>query len=182
MIDSTAPTAAVEAWRTRGDLDIIIRPIRGDDETNLARFHGTLSPETVYTRYFNVLKLSKRVAHERLDRVCHPVADDEIVLLAEMDRQIIGVGRLSVLHGPTSGEVAFVVGDTFQRQGIGAELLRRLLSVARERKLGRVFAHFLCANVAMRRICLNAGMRLTSGLKESVATAEIDFADSEEGV
>jgi acetyltransferase len=75
----------------------------------MSRFHRSLSPETVYTRYFNVLKLSERISHDRLDRVCHPAPSDETVLVVEiaetfdLGREIIGVGRLSFLHEMQTG-------------------------------------------------------------------------------
>lgn len=40
--------------------EVVIRGILPEDEAAMTRFHQTLSPESVYTRYFNVLKLSRR--------------------------------------------------------------------------------------------------------------------------
>ena len=44
----------------------------------MAKFHETLSEESVYNRYFSALKLSQRVAHERLTRICFNDYDREI--------------------------------------------------------------------------------------------------------
>jgi acetyltransferase len=170
-----------DPWTTRGGLGVFVRPISGEDEEGMARFHRSLSPETVYTRYFNVSKPSVRTAHARLDRVCHPAPSDETVLLVETafpqasGRQIIGVGRLSVVPGTESAEVAFVVADSFQRQGIGSELLRRLVEVAGRRALRHLRAHLLPGNVAMRELCLRAGMRLAGGHAEREITADMDL-------
>jgi len=49
---------------------VTIRPIRPEDEPLLVRFHETLSDRSVYLRYFCSLSLSRRVAHERLLRIC----------------------------------------------------------------------------------------------------------------
>jgi len=148
----------------------------------MSRFHRSLSPESVYTRYFNVLKLSERIAHDRLDRICHPSPHDETVLIAEIgepsasSREITGVGRLSVLPGFQTGEIAVVVSDAYQRQGIGTELMCRLFSVARERKLSRLCAHILPINISMQRICLNAGMQFIGSPTDGEVTAEIDLS------
>ena len=40
-----------------------IRPIRPEDEPFMAKFHETLSEESVYHRYFGPLKLDQRTAH-----------------------------------------------------------------------------------------------------------------------
>jgi acetyltransferase len=182
MLDSTQNVHSRDIWTARSGLEVLIRPICGDDEGKMSRFHQSLSPETVYTRYFNALKLSERIAHDRLDRVCHPARRDETVLVVEtaeqasLGREIIGVGRLSVLHATHAGELAFVVVDSYQRQGIGTELLHRLLAVAQERKLSHLYAHILPTNVAMQRICLNTGMQLIGSPTDGEVTAEIDLS------
>jgi len=129
MLDSMPKPQADDRWKTRSGRPVTIRPIRGDDEERMRRFHRSLSPASVYTRYFNVLKLSQRIAHQRLDRVCHPVTNNETVLVVEAaelndsQSQIIGVGRLSAAAGNRTGELAIIVSDANQRQGIGTELM-----------------------------------------------------------
>ena len=61
----------------------MIRPIRPEDEPLMVEFHETLSERTVHLRYFHALKLSRRVAHERLTRICFIDYDREIALVAE---------------------------------------------------------------------------------------------------
>ena len=46
-------------------------------------FHETLSEQSVYLRYFHLMKLSQRVAHERLTRICFIDYDREMALVAE---------------------------------------------------------------------------------------------------
>jgi acetyltransferase len=182
MLDSTKIIPPHDTWTTRSVQEVVIRPIYADDEGRMSRVHRSLSPETVYTRYFNVLKLRERVAHDRLDKVCHLATRDETVLLVETaesfapGREIIGVGRLSVLREMHAGEIAFVVADSYQRQGIGTELLHRLVAVAQERKLSRLYAHILPTNVAMQRFCLNTGIQLIGSLTDGEETAEIDLS------
>ena len=48
---------------------VTLRPIRPEDEPLMAKFHEMLSDQTVYQRYLQALKLSQRVAHERLSRL-----------------------------------------------------------------------------------------------------------------
>jgi acetyltransferase len=181
MLNSTRQLQTGDPWTTRSGVNVVFRPIGGDDEDAMVGFHRCLSSETVYARYFNVLKLSERITHERMNRICHPALHDETVLVVEIAtpflpaRQIIGVGRLSAPPGAPTGEVAFVVGDSYQRQGIGSELLRRILEVARERRLRRVRAHVLNTNVGMRRACVRAGMRLVGDLNDSEMKLEIEL-------
>src|ERR1039457_5558005 len=107
-----------------------IRPIRPEDEPLMVKFHETLSDRSVYLRYFCSLSLSRRVAHERLLRICFGDYDREVALVAEDtdpgtgERRIIGVGRMNKLHTRNEAEVAALVTDRYQKLGLGYELLR----------------------------------------------------------
>ncbi len=83
----------------------LIRPIRPEDEPLLIKFHEKLSERSVYLRYFQPLKLTQRVAHERLSRICFIDYDREMVLVAERpndqgEPEILAIGRLSEAAWP----------------------------------------------------------------------------------
>ena len=150
------PIQYIEPWNLNDGTFVNIRPIRPEDEPLMAEFHAGLSEHSVYMRYFHALQLSQRVAHERLTRICFIDYDREMVLVAvkrEPERQIIGVGRLSKIYGSDEAEFAILIDDQFQGQGLGTELLRRLVQVAQdESDIGRVMAYMLPENLGMRRI------------------------------
>jgi acetyltransferase len=150
------PIQYIEPWNLKDDTFVNIRPVRPEDEPLMAEFHAGLSEHSVYMRYFHALQLSQRVAHERLTRICFIDYDREMVLVAvkrEPERQIVGVGRLSKIYGSDEAEFAILIDDQFQGQGLGTELLRRLVKVAEdERDIGRVMAYMLPENLGMRRI------------------------------
>ena len=125
------PVQYVTPWRLKNKMPVVIRPIRPEDEPLLVKFHETLSEESVYHRYFTALKLSQRIAHERLTRICFNDYDREIALVAELKpakkndgRKILGVGRLSKLHGVNEAEFAVLVSDDRHGLGLGTELLK----------------------------------------------------------
>lgn len=159
------PVQYAYPWQI-GDDTVNIRPIRPEDEPLIVQFHQTLSEESVYFRYFHLMKLSQRIAHERLTRICFIDYHREMALVAENinketgNNEIIAVGRLSKLHGVNVGEFAMLVSDNFQRQGLGTELLRRLLQVAKDEKLAKVKAEILPDNRAMQRVCEKVGFHL----------------------
>src|SRR5262249_40375982 len=64
------PNAYVGRWTMKNGEEVTIRPIRPEDEPLMIRFHEKLSERTVYLRYFQAIKLSARVAHERLTKIC----------------------------------------------------------------------------------------------------------------
>jgi acetyltransferase len=162
------PLQYVDHWKMKDGNDIIIRPIRPEDESLLVKFHQTLSDRSVYLRYFCSLSLSRRVAHERLLRICFGDYDREMGLVAEVpeagtvERKIIGVGRLSKLRARNDGEVSVIITDQYQGLGLGHELLRRILEVARDEKLGRVYGEMLPDNMAMQAIMRRLGFKVRS--------------------
>ncbi|MGB8581009.1 MAG: GNAT family N-acetyltransferase [Candidatus Sulfotelmatobacter sp.] len=144
----------------------MIRPIRPEDEPLMVKFHETLSDRSVYLRYFCSLSLSRRVAHERLLRICFGDYDREMALVAELtdsatgEHRIMGVGRLSKLRSGNEAEVAVLVSDQYQKLGLGYELLRRIVEIARDEKLSQVSAEMLPDNLAMQVIMKRMGFRV----------------------
>ncbi len=159
------PTQYITAW-TMDATSVTIRPIRPEDEPLIVQFHQTLSEESVYFRYFNSLKLSRRISHERLTRICFIDYDREIALVADYknpatrSHEILAIGRLSKLHGVNEAEFAMLVSDSYQCRGLGTELLGRLLQVGRDEQLDRINAEILAENFAMQRVCEKLGFRL----------------------
>jgi acetyltransferase len=112
------------------------------------------------------MSLRTRVAHERLARICFVDYDRQIALVADRfdpasgEHSILGVGRLIKIRGKNEAEVAIVVSDRCQNQGLGRELLGRCLRVAREEKVGRVSAEMLRENLWVQGMFQKAGFRL----------------------
>ena len=174
------PVKYIQPAMMKNGEPVTVRPIRPEDEPLLIRLHQALSERTVYLRYFQPLKLSQRTAHERLTRICFIDYDREIVLVVEHKNQqgqpeIIAIGRLSKLRGAgNEAELAVLVDDRFQFQGLGTELYRRLIAVARDEKLKRVVCTVLSENYEMRAICQKLGFHLESDLEDGALRAELE--------
>jgi acetyltransferase len=160
------PLQYVSTWTMKNGTPVTIRPIRPEDEPLMVKFHETLSDRSVYLRYFSSLSLSRRVAHERLLRICFGDYDREMVLVAEHtdastgERHILGVGRMNRLHVRNEAEVAALVSDQYQYQGLGHELLRRIIEVAREEKISQVSAEMLPDNLGMQAVFRKLGFTI----------------------
>lgn len=174
------PLQYVSNWAMKDGTEVSIRPIRPEDEPLLVKFHETLSEQSVYLRYFNMLQLSQRVAHERLSRLCFIDYDVAMALVVDRtnpqtsQREIIAVGRLTKLPN-SQAEFAIVVADQFQRQGIGVELLARLVQIGRDEKLRRIKADILPENRGMQRVSEKLGFCLRSLHNGSIVRAELDL-------
>ena len=140
----------------------------------LAGFHATLSERSVYLRYFHMLPLDARVDHDRLSRICFIDYDREMVLVAERDREILAVGRLVRAENEKEAEFAVLISDKFQGHGLGTELLKRLIEIARADGLDRVMAEILGENRQMIEICKQLGFHLEYA-GQNVVKAELDL-------
>ncbi len=172
------PSQYVSHWQLKAGLEVTIRPIRPEDEPLMVAFHKTLSEESVYLRYAHLIKLSQRVSHDRLTRICFIDYDRAIVLVADHtdsntgEHKILAVGRLSKLIGTREAEFAMLVSDPYQRQGLGTELLQRLLQIAQDENRSAVLADILPDNYAMQRVCTKLGFKLHRRLDEPMLRAE----------
>ncbi|MEG4091628.1 bifunctional acetate--CoA ligase family protein/GNAT family N-acetyltransferase [Microcoleus sp. Pol12B4] len=171
------PTQYVQTWSTNGDRPITIRPIRPEDEPLMVLFHEELSEESVYLRYAHMVKLKHRIAHERLTRICFIDYDREMLLVADRqdpetsEHRILGVARLSKLHGKNEAEFALIVSDSYQQHGLGTELLRRLLQIGQEEKLEAIVGYILNSNYKMQSLCKKLGFELQPDRSEGMLKA-----------
>jgi acetyltransferase len=168
------PMQYVSDWTMKNGTPIKIRPIRPEDEPLVVKFHENLSEESIYSRYFHLIKLQTRVAHERLSRICFIDYDRELALVADYtdpatgEHQLLGFGRLSKLHGRDEAEFSMLIGDRFQCKGLGTELLRRLLEIGQDEKLQYITAEILSENRAMQHVCQKLGFHLESTSEPSI--------------
>ncbi|PMB06028.1 acetyl CoA synthetase subunit alpha [Fischerella thermalis CCMEE 5198] len=176
------PKQYVSSWTTHNGMQVTIRPIRPEDEPLMIKLHHTLSEESVFFRYFHLIKLSQRIAHERLTRLCFIDYDREMALVVDYENpetgehEVLAVGRLSKLHGTSEAEFAILVSDRYQCQGLGTELLKRLLEVGRDEQLRLISAEILTENSAMQRVCEKLGFRIYPTVDAAVVRAEIKVA------
>jgi len=159
------PTQYVQPWKFSDGLEILIRPIRPEDEPMIAKFHERLSERSVYLRYFHLMDLERRVSHDRLIRTCFNDYDRDIALVAEhrstetSEHEILAVGRMRRINS-TDAELAVLITDEYQGRGLGTELSRRIIEIARAEKLERVIAEVLPENMHMQRVCRELGFKM----------------------
>ena len=159
------PTQYVQPWRFPDGAEVLIRPIRPEDEPAMARFHERLSERSVYLRYFHMIDLDRRISHDRLIRICFNDYDRDIALVTEHrnigtgELEILAVGRLRKIDA-TDAELAVLITDEYQGLGLGTELSRRLVEIARTEKIERVIAEILPENIHMQRVCRELGFRM----------------------
>ncbi|MEZ5355532.1 MAG: bifunctional acetate--CoA ligase family protein/GNAT family N-acetyltransferase [Bryobacteraceae bacterium] len=167
---------------TKSGEAVKIRPIAPEDEPLIVRFHETLSERTVYFRYLQAINLDQRVAHERMIRICFIDYDREIALVAVREdpesgeQEIMGVGRVQKIAGTTEAEFALMIADRFHGQGIGTELLRHLVDVAKRERVQYVIAEIHGENRAMQAMCRKLGFKMEQEFGDPTVTARLDLS------
>jgi acetyltransferase len=84
------------------------------------------------------------------------------------EEKMLGVSRVITASDPTRAEFAILVSDVWQGKGIGAELLKRCLLIAKERNIHEVFGVVLAENTTMLALGKKLGfdMKTASGGSE----------------
>jgi GNAT superfamily N-acetyltransferase len=148
--------------------NIHYRQISPADWRRLQRFHRRLSQDTVELRFHGAKReLTTPLAHRFTD--VDGVNEVAVVATTGGWGRIVGVGRYSRLS-VNSAEVAFVVEDVYQHQGIGRELMRRLREVALANGITTFVAEILPGNTAMVHLLDEAGeshVRFADGVMEA---------------
>ncbi len=161
------PTQYMQTFTSKTGKRYLIRPISPEDEPKIVAFHATLSERSVYLRYFRAFDIDRRTDHDRLSRICFIDYDREVVLVVEHhnketdEEEIVGVGRLTRVNVENEAEYAIVVSDAFQGQGLGTELLRRLLEIGRLEGVSKVIAYMLAENRGMIAVSERLGFKFS---------------------
>ncbi len=65
--------------------------------------------------------------------------------------------------------------DDFQHHGLGTELVRRSIEVARAEKLKRVISNILPENLEMRAVCQRLGFKLHHEMEDNVVRGVLEL-------
>jgi len=156
------PSELASTWQLADGTDITVRPIRPEDANLEQDFVTNLSPESKYFRFMQSLD---RLTPMMLARFTQIDYDREMALIAvirdeQPTAQFIGVARYVTNPDRESCEFALTVTDAWQRHGIGRELMKRLMTVARDRGLDVMTGEVLSNNRKMLKMCEQLGFRI----------------------
>lgn len=152
--------------------ELFIRPIRPEDAPLMVQLFESLSPQSIHFRFFGPLK---QLPHSMLARFTQIDYDREIALVAlceaESDEKMLGVARVITEINGKHAEFSVIVGDPWHGKGIGAELLKRCLSIAKERGIEKVKGLVLPENTQM----LALGRKLEFSVKRVPGKSEYEL-------
>lgn len=155
-------------FTTRQGMRLLLRTVRPDDAGRLVHFFDHLSSETRWRRFR--VKADNIDAATKWSNACALVDIDNrtaggAVLALEIDatghETVVGVARLGRPLGEPTGpeaEAAVVVRDDYHRQGVGAELLRRMVLLAKQMGVKIIVANIEADNEPALRVFRKLGL------------------------
>jgi GNAT superfamily N-acetyltransferase len=152
---------------------VLVRPIRPADAEALIALHARLSADTIYRRYFSA---RPHLAPADVDRFTRVDGRVRFALVAIRGSDLVAVARYEGRPGEPSAELAVVVDDALQHQGLGRLLLERLLDVAREAGLGELAADVLVGNAAMLSLLRRLDLPLRTRSDGQTVTVHVDLS------
>ena len=168
---------------TRRGRGVSIRHIEPQDATLLVDLFHRLSPETRRLRFFaprNNVPDEIVWREARAGANIDPLVEAALIatLPEEGQERAVGVARMvRSPDEPATAEVALVVRDDFQGEGLGALLFDLLLQVALVQGIRRLVAITLAENGAMRQLVRKAGLPFTSQTRLGETTMIIELID-----
>jgi acetyltransferase len=150
-----------------------IRPLHPDEDGPVRELDAHLSTRTRYLRFLSplpslpdsLLRLLVSVDYQR-----------RVTLIAESDardrHEVVAMGSFGAI-GESTAEVALVVRDDWQHQGVGTALAGRVLQAAEHRGFERFVVHVLSENTVIRRLLKRVGRVMSSTTR--MGLSEVTF-------
>jgi acetyltransferase len=161
MVISPYPKKYETLWTLKNGREVLLRPIKPEDEPLWLEMFQSFSDESIRYRFFQILK---DTPHEVRVRYCNIDYDREIAIVAELTeegrKKILGVGRLSIEPDGKSGELAFIIGDQWQGLGLGTKMVDYVIEIAREMGVETVYAIMLPDNYRALNLTKKMGFKL----------------------
>ena len=175
LIIAPYPNQYESDWLLEDGTPVLLRPMRPEDETLVKELLENCSDETLYFRYFHLIK---NFPHSFLIRFTQNDYDREIGLAAfgtpPGPEVMMGVGRIVMTPERDTAEFAVIVADPWQGKGLGEKLISRVIEIARNYGLKSLWGEVMAENVPMLALVKKMGFTLQSP-EEGVRRVEMNL-------
>lgn len=164
---------------TQSGLRIFLRPVRISDEPLIKDFFYSLSEGTMHKRF---MQAQRSIPHEVLQDsfVVIDYSKQMIMLAILQDKQkeiIAGIAQFMNNEDIHTAEVAIVIRDEYQNQGIGTELLTHLAYIAKKQGLLGFSAEVLKDNRPMLHLFEKIGFNIEKKARPDVYALSLGFKE-----
>jgi len=135
--------------------DLTMRPVTSDDAGAIVAAFRSLSPQSIYRRFFSVTPDPGPLVERHLRLVDHH--DHEALVVLDGD-DVVGVAQWDRVDGRADrAEISITIVDPWQRRGLGRVLARALAGNARRHGIDALVATVLVDNRAALGLAVAAG-------------------------
>ncbi len=150
LVIAPYPDKYIYKYTMQDGTSVLIRPIKAEDEPLEKEMFSYFSRETQYFRFMGYIK---DTSHDMIVKFTNIDYDRELALVAEINRndrrKMIGVVRIVNDIGNEATEYAIVIADPWQGKGLGSELTNRIMEIAKDKGIKKIYANVLKSNVTM---------------------------------
>ena len=141
--------------------EIVLRPIRPEDEPQHARFLAAVAPSDLQLRFFRVVRV---FVHSQLARFTQIDYDREMAFIATAradtgDEETLGVVRAFSDPDGMRAEFAILVRSDMQGKGLGALLMKKIVAYSATRGVSELVGDVLATNTRMLTLAREIGFR-----------------------
>ena len=156
---ATYPKQFETVIKLKDGTEVLIRPLKPEDEDKLYQMYSTLSKETNYNRFL----IRKPITRWIVEKWIEIDYKDRMVLIAIVnengEEKIIADSRFYVDKYTGEAEVAMVVHDEWQNKGLGTKLLEYTSEVAKNIGVKALYAYISPENKRIIRITKKLGYK-----------------------
>ncbi len=154
------------------------RPIRVTDERKMTDLFYAFSDETVYRRW---MRPALRMTHQSLLRYLRVDHTRNVAIVIEttapgVESELLGVGRYHEDRATGFAEIAIVIRDDHQQQGLGTALIGHLADIARTNGIPGFTAQVLASNRPMMHVLHKSGLDVQCSLQRGVYRVKIPLS------
>ena len=153
--------------------EILLRPIKPEDEPMWLKLLGSCSKESIYNRFRFFFNWS---THEVATRYCYIDYDRELAIVSEVIedgvKKLTGVGRLVADPDLETVEYAVLLSDPWQNRGLGGMITDVCLDIAKDWGMKKIYAQTTTDNPRMVHLFKSRDFKLNYPAGGSVVDAE----------
>lgn len=168
------PERLIRPAMLRGDIPIVLRPIKPEDEPLWLEMLGSCSKESIYSRFRYDFHFN---SHEVATQFCYIDYTREMGIVAEIDfegrKRLIGVGRLIADPDLETAEYAVLITDEWQKRELGYILTEYCLEIANMVGINKVSAETTKDNKAMITVFRKMGFEINFNEDSTVSVSKL---------
>ncbi len=171
------PKGLEQSAQLRDGREILLRPIRPEDEPAHHALIARMSPEDLRLRFFSYVR---ELRHAQMARLTQVDYDREMAFIAtapdeQGEPETLGVVRTVTDPDNESAEFAVLVRSDLKGQGLGHVLMKRIIDYCRSRGTAEIKGLVLASNESMLGLARRLGFRIEAGPEADTVVARLSL-------